>query len=119
LYTAENIESELEVAAAGFCESHEGGVWVNKEEKTVTMSKILSWYSGDFGSNNREVATAVVGWLRSGPREVLQGWLDEGGGSGALPFKIKYFKYDWSTNALEGRYLVFHGAKEGGNCVIA
>lgn len=43
LYTAEGIDTELDVAAAGFCESSDG-IAVDEATKTLWLSKLLSWY---------------------------------------------------------------------------
>lgn len=120
LYTAEGIDTELDVAAAGFCESSDG-IAVDEATKTLWLSKLLSWYGADFGCNNREIATSLCKWLRGNTRKVLQTWLNEGGeaaaAKGKVSFKIKYFKYDWSNNASQ--YIQFKGTGKGGGCEIA
>ena len=63
LYTAQGIDTELDVAAAGFCESADG-VAVDAESRTLWLSKLLSWYGADFGRNKREIATNICTWLR-------------------------------------------------------
>ena len=87
-YTAANIDEELEVSAQAFCEQDDN-VMVDLVDGTLTLSKIMSWYSSDFGS---EIPRVVAGFLSGKKKESLES-LIEGG-----KLKVKFFDYDWSTN---------------------
>lgn len=59
--------------------------------------------------------TTVCGWLRGEKKAALEGLLQEGGGKVAL----KYFPYDWTTNA--SRALSFGDSDtdtESSNCAL-
>lgn len=50
----QNITEELTLACKAFLET-EDAVAVDKNRKTVSLSKIFDWYREDFGKNNKEV----------------------------------------------------------------
>eukprot|EP00039_Didymoeca_costata_P003691 m.69194 g.69194 ORF g.69194 m.69194 type:complete len:503 (+) comp12031_c1_seq1:366-1874(+) len=93
-FTADNLQEELNLAAKGFCESDDA-VRVDEEAHTVWLTKIVSWYSSDFGSNKREILTTISKYLGGKKKEVLDKWLADD-----TDINIKYYKYDWSTNAI-------------------
>ena len=47
VYTAENLDRELEVSGQTFLNS--GGIEVDKENMHITLSRIFLWYGSDFG----------------------------------------------------------------------
>ena len=91
-YTAEDVDAELALAAQGFCEQ-DGNVRVDEAARVLYLSKIFLWYSGDFGTNEVEIATTVLQHLRGPKREGLQRLLEEGG------FEIRHLEYDWGNDA--------------------
>ena len=92
-FTAAGIDAELEFVAKSFLESDEGCL-LDESTRTVTLSKIMSWYSRDFGKDTNEVLSTVARWLPETKKQLLQQWLD-----GGKPIKLKYFRYDWAVNA--------------------
>jgi hypothetical protein len=47
VYTAEDIDRELDIAAATFINA--GGVVIDKRKESVSLSRIFDWYAADFG----------------------------------------------------------------------
>jgi len=92
LYTEENLETALALAAQAFCESE---VEVNVATKTVTMSKILFWYGKDFGKTEEEVLSKVATFLKNGSDQRTE--LEELIRTGEV--QVKYKDYDWTQNA--------------------
>jgi len=91
-FSSESVEEELRVVAMAFLEMEEN-LKVDKDSKTVYLTKILSWYRTDFGSSDKEVLRSILPWVRGSTKEDLQTLMD------TTNFKIKYFTYDWNTNA--------------------
>ncbi|MES1913818.1 MAG: hypothetical protein MHM6MM_005973, partial [Cercozoa sp. M6MM] len=91
LFTAENVDDELNAAAEAFVE---GEVVVDAESKTVTMSQIFQWYAVDFGKSSRDVLRFILGFVPSSTpkHEQLRSLIDDG------QFTIKYAPYDWTSN---------------------
>ncbi len=88
VYHALEIEEELEAAAATFING--GGVIVKPELGRVSLSRIFSWYQGDFGGRSK-VLKFILAYLREGPeRNYL--------GENISKVRLKYQKYDWSLN---------------------
>jgi len=98
-YTAEAIEDELRVVALAFMEQDEN-CSVDEASKTLRLSKILSWYSADFGKTKAEKAKTVRQWLRGEKARTLDRIIQQ---AGIGSIKIKYFPYDWSTDASNAR----------------
>jgi hypothetical protein len=87
LFSGENLDSELQLAAQSFCEGEEN---VKIEENKVTLSMILKWYSIDFGKNDIEVLTTVSKYLEGEELEKMKKLLNNKG-----KFSVQYFPYDW------------------------
>ena len=94
-FTAEGIEEELRIVAMAFCED-DNNVEVNVEKRTVSMSKILSWYRADFAKSDSGLPKKVLEFLRGDKKEALQNMLDDG-----KSINLKFKHYDWSTNASD------------------
>eukprot|EP00929_Paragymnodinium_shiwhaense_P107085 TRINITY_DN73100_c0_g1_i1.p1 TRINITY_DN73100_c0_g1~~TRINITY_DN73100_c0_g1_i1.p1 ORF type:complete len:506 (-),score=61.35 TRINITY_DN73100_c0_g1_i1:261-1778(-) len=90
-FTSEAIEEELRVVAQAWVESEEN-VSVDMDRKLLRLSKIVKWYSVDFGTDKIQVAKAIAASARGRKLENLQ-QLVKG------PFTMKYNDYDWSTNS--------------------
>mmetsp|Transcript_18217 Transcript_18217/g.41375 ORF Transcript_18217/g.41375 Transcript_18217/m.41375 type:complete len:500 (-) Transcript_18217:287-1786(-) len=93
-FTSESVEEELRVVAMAFLEMEEN-LKVDKTLKIVYLSKILSWYGRDFGKSDVEVVQTILPWVRGSAKEDLQALIS------TKSFKIKFFPYDWSTNASD------------------
>lgn len=92
-FTAEAVQEELRIVALSFMEQ-EQNCKIDLREKTLWLSKILSWYKVDFGNSNRDVAEKVVEWLRGEKKQQLELLLAEG-----KPINIRHFDYDWSNDS--------------------
>lgn len=89
-YTSDNLDEMLTVAAESFVAAT---TQVDEASGTVTLSKILDWYGGDFGGNKRELIKALVEYAPAAPQaSALQRLLDSGN-----KLSLKFDKYDWSV----------------------
>lgn len=93
-YTVDGFEDEIRLATEAFVED-EGNVSV--EGKTLSLSQIFNWYSADFG-NSDELVLFLVDHARGKKREELRE---------LKHWKVKYKKYDWTTDGAAGKYLVW------------
>ncbi|XP_047176222.1 uncharacterized protein LOC124843506 [Vigna umbellata] len=89
-YTPGKIDEELLDAARNFLRN--GGVVIDSSAKAVNASKILKWYSIDFGKNEVEVIKHVSNYLDPADSEVLLDLL------AASELKVTYQPYDWGLN---------------------
>ncbi|GLU16255.1 hypothetical protein SLE2022_326970 [Rubroshorea leprosula] len=89
-YSPENIDKELMESARNFLRS--GGLIVDEKAKVAYASKILKWYSVDFGNNEVEVLKHVSNYLEPGDSEALLQLLAE------TELKVIYQPYDWGLN---------------------
>ncbi|GJN00263.1 hypothetical protein PR202_ga17681 [Eleusine coracana subsp. coracana] len=89
-YSPGNIDKELMEAARGFLRN--GGLIVNPEAKVASVSKILRWYSADFGKNEMEVLKHASNYLEPSQSEQLLELL------ASTQLKVVYQPYDWSIN---------------------
>jgi hypothetical protein len=88
-YEAEQIDFQLELAAASFVNSAQ--VEILPEERTVRLSRIFQWYKSDFGGSDRALADTILRFLDDGEKkEFLRGNRDT--------VRIQYRPYDWSLN---------------------
>jgi hypothetical protein len=62
----------------------------DREKKIAYLSKIMDWYSGDFGENDEELLLAITRFL---PDELVENIRSNPGA-----WKIKHTKYDWNLN---------------------
>lgn len=90
IYTADNIDKGLEAATAAFLEAE---VEVDEYSSTVTLSKIMDWYSEDFGDSDLEKLKWILPHLKGDLCGRLQRVVY------GKNFKIKYRKYNWETNS--------------------
>ncbi|KAK9096797.1 hypothetical protein Sjap_022294 [Stephania japonica] len=89
-YSPGDIDKELVEAARNFL--RHGGLIVDPEAKVASVSKILKWYSVDFGKNETEVLKHAANYLESSKlEEVLDLVADE-------QLKVVYQPYDWGLN---------------------
>ncbi len=68
---------------------------LNEARREIRLSRIMEWYSSDFGHSVEEMLRWLCGYL---PQEdstraaLLAAWLKEGN------YKVTYLPYDWTTN---------------------
>ena len=84
-YTADNIQDRLQEYAVDYVNDPRG-VSVG-EDGNLTLSKIYSWYRGDFGGSNETIISHL--------REYAGPELSQSLGQSA---KISGYEYDWSLN---------------------
>jgi hypothetical protein len=87
-YDGEQINAQLDLAAAGFING--GGADYDPVNKTLSLSKIFSWYQADF-SGRRGVLKTIGEYTRD---EKVQEALEQGS------VRVRYQPYDWSVNGL-------------------
>jgi hypothetical protein len=87
-YTADEIETQLDLAAQSFINSKE--VEIIPEERVVRISQIFKWYRADFGSRD-DLIRFFVGYLDDGERK---DFLKNNKGR----VQIRFNHYDWSLN---------------------
>ncbi|CAL4942393.1 unnamed protein product [Urochloa decumbens] len=89
-YTTQGVEPELRHAAREFF--LHGGVEIDLESRTVHLTRIVKWYSNDFGQD-RDILRWVLNYLDPTKAGLLTHLLNDGG-----PINISYMNYDWSLN---------------------
>lgn len=90
-YSASTIGVELEVATREFFDVE--GCQVNIDRKKVSLSRIMSWYAGDFGPNKVARLRWVADQLTDGEKkEHLQKLIHDGS------VKVSHMLYDWTLN---------------------
>ncbi|KAF8411526.1 hypothetical protein HHK36_004078 [Tetracentron sinense] len=89
-YSPGNIDKELMEAARNFLRG--GGVIIDAETKVASVSKILRWYSADFGKNEVEVLKHAANYLDPAKSEELLELLAN------TQMKVIYQPYDWGLN---------------------
>ncbi|KAF9608191.1 hypothetical protein IFM89_007813 [Coptis chinensis] len=89
-FSPSNIDKELMEAARNFLRN--GGVTVDPEAKVASVSKILRWYSADFGKNEVEVLKHAANYLEPAMSEELLELLAN------TQLKVVYQPYDWGVN---------------------
>ncbi|TKY56223.1 Glutaredoxin protein [Spatholobus suberectus] len=89
-YSPGDIDKELVDAACNFLRS--GGLLIDFTAKIAYASKILKWFSVDFGKNEVEVLKHVSNYLDPADSELLLDLL------ATSEFKVIYQPYDWGLN---------------------
>lgn len=89
-YSPGNIDMELMEAGRDFLRN--GGLLVDAEAKVASVSKILRWYSVDFGKNEVEVLKHAANSLEPAKTEELLELLAN------TQLKVIYQPYDWGLN---------------------
>ncbi|KAG6759434.1 hypothetical protein POTOM_035912 [Populus tomentosa] len=90
-FTPQGIEAELRCATREFFQSN--GIKVDLEKRTVYLTRIIKWFSGDFGQE-KEIMRWIINYLDATKAGLLTHLLGDGG-----PVNIVYQDYDWSINA--------------------
>ncbi|XP_073145700.1 uncharacterized protein [Henckelia pumila] len=91
-FTSRGVESELRYAAREFFQ-RDDGVWIDLAKRAVHLSRIIKWYSGDFGQE-KEVLKFIMDYLDASKAGLLTHLLSDGGN-----INIVYLKFDWSLNS--------------------
>jgi hypothetical protein len=89
VYTPENLEEELSIAAAAFLNG--GGMVIDRERHRVSLSRIFKWYGRDFGCSQVELFRFIAPYLnRDEDRRFIE--------KNAATLKVAYQYYDWRLN---------------------
>ncbi|MFW9846711.1 MAG: hypothetical protein ACFFD6_08185, partial [Candidatus Thorarchaeota archaeon] len=92
LYSAENIDKELDAATKLYLSSKEG-LSLDKEKGTLSVSKIFKWYKKDFEISNG----SILKFIHKYAPQNIQTFLDDKKDS----VKLTYIDYDWGLNLSE------------------
>ncbi|KAI3513657.1 hypothetical protein L1887_20994 [Cichorium endivia] len=90
-YSPENIDVELFQAARDFLES--GAFVLQLDSMTISVTKMLKWYSVDFGKNEVEVLKHAANYLEIEKTRTLLELLNNS------QLKVVYQPYDWRLNS--------------------
>jgi len=89
VYTAENLDQELEISGRTFLNA--GGIEVDRDNLTVALSRIFLWYGSDFGPDKESRLKFIAPLLYDEQdRDFL---LQEG-----QRCTVSYMAYDWRLN---------------------
>lgn len=89
-YSPGSIDEELRLAGRIFFD--DGGFLIDVENKLASVSKIMNWYSVDFGKNETEVVKFIANYLEPSKSEQLLELLN------GNQLKVTYQSYDWALN---------------------
>ncbi|XP_071740953.1 uncharacterized protein [Rutidosis leptorrhynchoides] len=90
-YSPKNIDRELMDAARDFLQ---GGAFIlDMDSMTISVTKILKWYSVDFGKNEVEVLKHAANYLEVEKTQTLLELLH------STQLKVVYKRYDWRLNS--------------------
>ncbi len=88
-YEGNQLDEQLdEQGRVFFAESAKN--YFDLDTKTAHLSKILDWYKGDFGENDRDVLLAISPYLDDAVRASIE--------SDPAAWDIEHTHYDWSLN---------------------
>lgn len=91
IYRAENLDDALGIAGRTFLNS--GGATIDREKKSVSLSRIFKWYGKDFGDTTAERLKFIAPFLyEEADREFLKV------NSDTRNIAINYQEYDWRLN---------------------
>lgn len=90
-FSAQGVELELRNAAREFFVN--GGIEVDLSKRSVQLSKIIKWYSVDFGQE-KEILKWLLNYLDATKAGLLSHLLNDGG-----HVNISYQNFDWSLNS--------------------
>lgn len=89
VYPPENIDDQMTVSGRAFLNG--GGIAIDRERKTIRLSRVFLWYENDFGNNKQERLRFIAPFLYAQEdRYFLQ---DHG-----QDCKLEYMQYDWHLN---------------------
>lgn len=92
LYSADNLDKELDAATKLYLRSKEG-LQLDRDTNTLYISMIFKWYRKDFESTGK----SVLQYIQSYAQEDVRLFLEEHAGT----VKVKYIDYDWSLNVSD------------------
>jgi len=90
VYEEGEIDEQLDLVSAAFVNSEE--VTIEKDEKTLRISRIFKWYKGDFGGTEGLLSFLIKHRFAPEDKEFLQ--------KAGRGLRIVYNDYDWSLNLV-------------------
>eukprot|EP00741_Cyanophora_paradoxa_P010582 tig00020537_g10228.t1 len=90
VFTEENVEAALELAARAFCGAE---VRLDAPRRVATLSKIFQWYAEDFGGAAPE---ALLSFVRPYLPDDARAALDAGGDLAG--WRVEFAPYNWDLN---------------------
>jgi len=89
VYTPENLEEELAMAAGAFLNG--GAVVLDRDRRRVSLSRIFQWYGRDFGDTQADRLRYIAPYLTRPPdRQFIE--------NNAETLALVYQDYDWRLN---------------------
>jgi hypothetical protein len=89
--TAAWIGEDLEISGKTFLNA--GGVRIDRQNRTLYLSRVFKWYAQDFGRSKPERLMFIAPYLyEQEERRYIE--------KNAEVLKIKYLPYDWRLNRL-------------------
>ena len=88
LYSAGNLDNELDAATKLYLSSQEG---LKLDEGVLYASMIFKWYKKDFESTGKK----IIEYIREYAPNPIREFIDDKNGK----VKLKYIEYDWALNA--------------------
>ena len=92
LYSAENIDAELDAATKLYLHSPEG-LRLDEESGQLAVSAIFKWYQKDFETSGK----TVVDFIKEYAPQKIQEFIDKSD----RQVSFRYIEYDWSLNISE------------------
>ena len=92
LYSAENIDNELDASTKLYLSSSEG-LRLDEDKGNLYVSMIFKWYTKDFETPDRKVIDFIQEYAPQKIREFIE--------NSDRKIKFKYIEYDWSLNISE------------------
>ncbi len=89
VYTAPNLDEELEISGKTFLNS--GGIQIDEGNQKVKLSRVFKWYAKDFGQTSAERLRFISPYLYD---EKSRQFLEKKAGR----IRIDYQPYDWRLN---------------------
>jgi len=89
LYSAENLDQELDMAVTLFIRSAKG-VWIDRKNRILHLSNIFKWYKKDFEKSSGSIVEFVKKYLGEEDRRFIEDHLSE--------IKTSYQEYNWGLN---------------------
>ncbi|KAK8547123.1 hypothetical protein V6N13_099865 [Hibiscus sabdariffa] len=91
-FTAQNVEEELKTAAMEYFQNE--GIEIDWEQRTVYLTRIIKWFSTDFGETDKDILLWVLNYLDGRNAKLLMDLLADEQDT----LTIVYQDYDWSGN---------------------
>ncbi|KAJ6981843.1 hypothetical protein NC653_025062 [Populus alba x Populus x berolinensis] len=109
-FTPQGIEAELRCATREFFQSN--GIKVDLEKRTVYLTRIIKWFSGDFGQE-KEIMRWIINYLDATKAGLLTHLLGDGGPYPRVPLSGDFGREElhwpgisvYNTIKFETRYL--------------